>query len=443
MATIKEKFEQHFSTDNLTKIFYEHIQNTGATGIDNLTPTSFEKQINQHIEVISRKVHAGTYRFSKYKLKLISKGRNKKPREISIPTVRDRIALRALCNFLSEIYEDTISFPLPQTVIKAVKEDLHNGTYDTCIKLDVKNFYPSIKHNELRKRIGKKIRHEHIKDLIISAVKTATVDQNGGTGSPTEKGIPQGLSISNILAALYLINLDKKYNDLKECRYARYVDDILILCQQNDSSTLSEHIVNDFKRLGLDVYHPEKRPDKSTKGPISDGFSYLGYLFTERSVSVKQSSINKLRSSIAAIFTNYKYSSNKSDSFLLWRLNLRITGCVFEKKRKGWLFFFSEITDESMLYDLDRYVEYLTKRFKTNITPKKFSRAHQTILHRKHKNNYIPNYDNYNTDDMRNILEHSFGYTTTHMSDEKIEKEFKKKIGKQARELLTDIQAVS
>ena len=43
----------------------------------------------------------GTYAFSKYKQKLISKGAGKAPREISIPTTRDRVALRALSDFLT------------------------------------------------------------------------------------------------------------------------------------------------------------------------------------------------------------------------------------------------------------------------------------------------------------------------------------------------------
>ena len=72
-------------------------------------------------------------------------------------------------------------------------------------------------------------------------------------------------------------------------------------------------------------------------GKIGEPFSYLGYTFSGKSVSVRSNSIDKLKSSIAAIFTGYKHSKLKNVDFLLWRLNLRITGCVFEKTFKGLL----------------------------------------------------------------------------------------------------------
>ncbi len=114
--TVRELFEKYFSESNLKDIFSKHIIYSGATGIDNLDQYAFRPQLEDQIAILSRKVFSGTYQFSKYKLKLVSKGRKKIPREISIPTVRDRIALRALCDFLGEHYKDTISFDLPQNM---------------------------------------------------------------------------------------------------------------------------------------------------------------------------------------------------------------------------------------------------------------------------------------------------------------------------------------
>jgi len=140
--TISDKFIEHFSTETLKEIFTTHIVYSRATGIDNLDQYAFRAQLDEQVKILSRKTLAGNYQFTKYKLKLVSKGRNKVPREISIPTVRDRIALRSLCNFLTEVYQDSIKFQLPQSIVKRVKHDLKAGRYDACIKLDVTNFYP-------------------------------------------------------------------------------------------------------------------------------------------------------------------------------------------------------------------------------------------------------------------------------------------------------------
>ena len=163
---ISDKFEKYFSVENLKEIFKEHIVYSRATGIDNLDQYAFRVQLDDQVEILSRKVLSGSYNFTKYKLKLVSKGRGKAPREISIPTVRDRIALRSLCNFLSDIYQGSIEFDLPQNIVKKVKVDLNSSSYDACIKLDVAGFYPSIKHAELISRLGKKIRNPSIKNVI-------------------------------------------------------------------------------------------------------------------------------------------------------------------------------------------------------------------------------------------------------------------------------------
>lgn len=50
------------------------------------------------------------YIFSKYKLKLISKGWGKLLREILILIIRDKIILCVLCDFFKFKYEDVLDF---------------------------------------------------------------------------------------------------------------------------------------------------------------------------------------------------------------------------------------------------------------------------------------------------------------------------------------------
>lgn len=441
--TVRSQFNNQFSEENLSEIFTEHVIYSGATGIDNLNQFSFRKQLDEQVEILSKKIIEGSYNFTKYKLKLISKGRGKTPREIAIPTVRDRIAMRAMCNFLTERFKESLSLELPQEVIKRVKKDVSSNKFTGCIKLDVTNFYPSIKHTEIESRLRKRIKDQNIINIIMSAIAAPTVSVSKPSDLPSTIGVPQGLAISNVLAAIYLSNIDKHMNEFPNVEYYRYVDDVLIFCDLEEAESIAKHVITRFRKIGLEIHDPISRPEKSSIGRISVPFDYLGYLFHGSLITARTATVEKLKASIVAIFTNFKHSKMPSEEFLLWRLNLRITGCIFENKSKGWLFFFSEINDESLLHSLDHYVKKLTKRFSVAIKPKRFSRSFKELKHRKYKTNYIPNFDKYSIDDQKEVLVKYFGMDISKLRDDDIKFEFHKKIGKQVKDLQEDVKDFS
>ncbi|MGL5218335.1 MAG: reverse transcriptase domain-containing protein [Plesiomonas shigelloides] len=444
MKNIRTQFEQTFSPENLRRIYDEKIIYSGGTGIDNITHNLFKGDIDAQLEILSRKILSGEYKFTKYKLNLLSKGRGKPPREISIPTIRDRIALRAICDFLQERFYNSLNIELPQSVIKQIKSDISNYNYTGFIKLDVSDFYPSINHALLRNQLNKRLRkHPAIVNMIFSALRAPTVIESKKNDAPNENGVPQGLSISNILACIYMQDLDKFLKNIPKTTSFRYVDDILILCDYTSARKISDFVISKFDSYSLKIHCPIKMPHKSKIGALSLGFDYLGYDFNEKLVSVKESSIEKLKASLVGIFTSYKYSKTKSTAFLTWRINLRITGCIFENKSKGWLFFFSEINDEALLHRLDYFVNKLCKRFETDITPKKFVRAFKEICHNRYNGKYIPNFDNYTIEQKGNVLANYFQYDVSNMSPTQIDYEFHRKVQKQIRDLESDIKDFS
>lgn len=436
-----EQYETYFQNENLIRIYKEFVILSNATGIDNMTHKLFWNIFDEQISIISRKTLSGTYEFTKYKLKLISKGRGKAPREISIPTIRDKIALRALCDFLQTRFSESLTFTVPQLVVRDVKSVLDTTEYSAFIKLDVSNFYPSIKHNNLIKTLRKRVRDERILSFIERAINTPTVSKASSKDKKPDIGVPQGLSISNVLAAIYLSNIDKFYQNNKEIKYFRYVDDVLILCKQEQYEDLINDVIKRFKRIGLKIHDPKVSPDKSSYGLLAvNEFSYLGYNFSDKIVSAKKASKNNLRESILSIFTGYKHSKIKSKEFLEWRINLRITGCVFQAKSKGWIFFFSEITDEIFLHEMDSFIDKLCKRYNVSMKLKKLARTYFEVKHNRSKTNYIPNFDKYDDEEMSYVLNHYFKKSTENMRSEEIRYNFNKRISKQVKDLETDIK---
>lgn len=81
-----------------------------------------------------------------------------------------------------------------------------------------------------------------------------------------------------------------------------------------------------------------------------------------------------------------------------------------------------------------------------NIRPKKFVRSYYQIRHHIYESKYIPNYDEYTIDDMREVLNKYFGFKEKiliEMEHGKIRYLFLKRISKQVRDLETDIQVFS
>jgi RNA-directed DNA polymerase len=441
----------------------EYISITSAVGIDRLSRAAFEQRLDDEIMLTAIKVAAGTYTFSQYKEKLVSKGADKYPRVISIPTFRDRMTLRALCNVLKKTFAAQLDVKLPQHTVSELRTSLTEGGYDYFVKLDVTNFYPSINHTVLQKTLNRKILKPQIRQLISSAIETQTVAFPDRLKAKASKGVPQGLAISNILAEIYLMNFDSWASKVVDTAYFRYVDDILILTKSDPEQlfeTVKVRLLNEYRLTA----HELGNSGKSVIGTISEDFHFLGYEFKHGKAGIKIDSIRRLEASLAKILTTYKYryaaalaNTNpvernfllaKAKKICMWRLNLRITGCIFDSVRRGWVFYFSQIDDQALaqLHHLDKTISVLTRRFALTFKPgelKSFARAFHESKRSDLSHRYIPNFDTTSIAKQREILEMYGMDGVALMTEDQVARAFKRRIRRETSELVQDIQGTS
>ncbi|WP_242657161.1 RNA-directed DNA polymerase [Enterobacter roggenkampii] len=187
---------------------------------------------------------------------------------------------------------------------------------------------------------------------------------------PNTKGVPQGLAISNILAEISLGKFDNELSSDPNIWFKRYVDDILILTTSGQASIVAENIIRKLESIELKPHPLNEENSKSVVGVIGTPFSFLGYQIIGEELLIKRDSILRFESSLAKIFTAYRHAlsqaknkrdKEKSIAYCQWKLNLRITGCIFGGKRLGWVSYFSQISSTAQLRAVNHTVALLNK----------------------------------------------------------------------------------
>jgi len=375
------KFIEYLERKILKDDFNIKLQYSNTLGTDGISTNKFSKILDEEIDLIEKKVKDRTYNISPYKEQLILKSRNSNPRMISIPTNRDKLVLNALQKFIAAKFKDIVSNDNVSEKINTVKKIIQSKKYNSFIKIDIKNFYPNIDHQILLEKIKKYIDDEEALYILEKALTQITIAQGrrvDKNNNIEKKGVAQGLSISNILASIYLHDVDVKYQNYKDMSYFRYVDDILIICDKEDVENIKICLKSDIEELNLELHEFKDSSDKSTSGTINvDDFQFLGFRFHKNIISVREQSIDKLRNRIVEVF----YSNIKNnDEDLYKELNLKISGCVYDNKHYGWMHFFRQIDDQTLLYSLDSFVKSQFIRFNRKYDEKNIKKFIKTYF---------------------------------------------------------------
>lgn len=312
------------SKNVITEYFYR-LRFSLKTGSDRMTPENFQSRLDEESSIIIRKILNKSYKFSRYNKFIV-----KKNRLVYSPTVRDRIVLDMLNDKIIKKYK--IKFPNRDCICEGIKRTLEAGFNFTVIRLDIENFYPSIPHNLLYNKLKSSSLLSETEYLL---VKRAFCQEN--------KGVLQGLPISNSLAEIYLERLDSKLKaiDSRLCYFSRYVDDIILIF---NTHLLNSEINNIYIKVDevLSNLKLALNREKSCHKLLNDksSFEYLGYnfiLFKDRfpnngkksynrvELEISQKKINQIKEKISKYF--YDYSINNNFNLLYERLKFITSKC--------------------------------------------------------------------------------------------------------------------
>ena len=319
-------YEQICSMDNL--IVAHHNASTGKGWYQEVKTVNNNPQ--EYLQILQGMLENKTYETSDYDIFLRQDG--VKVRMIyKLPYFPDRICQWAVMqviepylikNFVRDTYSAIpgrgIHLAL-ERIKKALITDPEGTKY--CLKMDVKQFYPSINHKILKEKFRKLFKDKDLLWLIDEIIDS----------TPEDSGIPIGNYLSQYCGNYYLSDFDHWIKEtefvfngkvIKIKYFFRYMDDMIILSDSKEFLHYLRKLISEYLMTNL------RLTLKNTWQvfPVKDrGIDYVGYrifpefvLLRKRTVKTMTKSLLRIRAKIedGEALTYHDYCS--VNSYLGW-----------------------------------------------------------------------------------------------------------------------------
>jgi len=250
----------------------------GAPGIDNETARQFASNLDVNLDEVVKRLHNGSYGFSRLRPVFIEKEGSKKERVICIPTVRDRLIQRTIVEYLvssrkipihnSSSFGFIRGLGTADAIARAVEL---RSVYEWCLKTDIESFFDQVPRQLLKDKVATALHGHSLVPLICNAIDCeikGTSDEQARAarqGIRHGSGIRQGMPLSPLLANLVLSRFDRAV-ERRRIPMVRYADDLLLFFGSKEEAQSGQRFVEDqLARAGLKLsqakttlYGPEK-----------------------------------------------------------------------------------------------------------------------------------------------------------------------------------------
>jgi RNA-directed DNA polymerase len=273
--------------ETLREAYRQAKANDGAPGIDGVTFAAVETAgVERFLDQLREELVQRTYRPQQARKVEIPKGGGKM-RQLSIPSIRDRVVQGALKLILEPIFEADFqpgSFGYrpkksAHTAIQRVTTAILEGkTY--VIDFDLRSYFDTVRHHIVLEKVARRVDD----DAVLWLLKLL-LDASG------KQGVPQGGVISPLLSNLYLSEVDQMLEWAKAVttrhewgtavEYARFADDLVILVdpqphQQWLRQAVEKRLREELAKLQVEVNEEKSRVVDLQRG---ESFGFLGFEF--------------------------------------------------------------------------------------------------------------------------------------------------------------------
>lgn len=335
---------------------------------------------------LQRQLRNGSFQFERQK-GVLKRSRRvpgappKEPRPIVVAPVANRIVQRAILDCLQstnrKIRREIGNIPsilaTPSSVgglpgkgvpeaIAILRKAIGEGAV-WYLRSDLKKFFQRIDKEEIHAFMAANIGDQDFLQLFRNALKTELANEEEVRDFLTlfplqEIGVPQGSSLSALVANILLQDFDRELN-ARGMTCVRYLDDFVILGRSKRAVERAwQQGARILTALGLEYHDPLARSAKASMGHVREGFDFLSYCISLTHVFPTQEARRTMIRDLTATIRDAKKNIVESRGEVR-RAEPRFLQslALIDKKVRGWGDAFASTNDRLVFSRLDKEID--------------------------------------------------------------------------------------
>lgn len=346
--------------------------NRGAAGIDQQSIQDFDEDWSNNLYKIWNRMSSGSYFPPPVKQVPIPKKDGSGMRNLSVPTVSDRIAQTVVKLYLeprleSIFHPDSYGYRPGRSAHHALSVTRRRcWKYDWVVEFDIRKAFDSLDRNLLMKAVHKYVPEPWIIMYLERWLTAPIITPTNDCITPS-RGVPQGSVIGPVLLNLFMHYAFDRWISTRypHCPFARFADDAVVHCRTKQEAVfMLKEITQRFAECQLEI-HPDKSKivycKDSNRVDVENNiqFTFLGYTFKPRYArgngkpftsfqpAVSQSALKVMRSKISDANLHRRVDLSLGEIAEYWNPIIR-----------GWMNYYGKFYPTEM----DRLLDYFHRK---------------------------------------------------------------------------------
>ena len=351
----KHRFRSLYRLIDLQMLYesFRGLKRSAAPGLDGVTVADYEKDLDENLRSLHRRLIEKRYRAQNVRRRYIPKPGSKKLRPLGIPSLEDKIVQRAASQILESIFEADFSDrsigyrkgkPGARDANYQLARELYPGTCRWVVEADIRSFFDDVDHDWLVRMLEQRVEDRAFIGLVRKWLKAGVLEPGADDPLMPDAGTPQGGVISPVLANIYLhYVLDRwvegavRENSRGEVIFMRYADDIIVCFErQDDAERYLHNLGGRLAKFSLRLAEEKSGLVKFNRweSDSSGKFTFLGFDFywartrrnREHKMVKRRTNKKKYRAALAKMKEWIKEARNWPLKMVLSSLRLKLRG---------------------------------------------------------------------------------------------------------------------
>ena len=280
---------------------YYSLKRGAAPGVDGETWRHYGEDLEENLQDLSDRLERGAYRARPVRRAYIPKADGRQ-RPLGVTVLEDKVAQRATAEVMNAIYEeDFLGFSYgfrpgrsPHDALDALYAGIMTKPVSWVLDADIRGYFDAMDHEWLVRFVEHRIADKRVMRHIKKWLNAGVLED--GIRTQSEEGVPQGGSISPLMANIYLHYVFDLWADRWRRKCARgcvvgvrFADDFVVGFQyREDAERCWRELRERFEKFNLRLqddktrliefgrYAAENRQRRGDGKPES--FAFLGFL---------------------------------------------------------------------------------------------------------------------------------------------------------------------